>query len=152
MLAQIWIYVALWGRNLFLIFADIAPYFLFGLLVAGILKVYLPPESLTKHLGGEGMLSVFKAAALGIPLPLCSCGVLPVAISLYRHGASLPATLAFLVSTPQTGIDAIFITWGLFGGAFALAYTLAALLAGLFAGFWARLLSSPKSERKPPCT
>ncbi len=151
MVAHIWPYVALFGRNLGLILADIAPYFLFGLLVAGVLKVYLPPESLTKHLGGRGLTSIFKAAALGVPLPLCSCGVLPVAVSLYRHGASLPATLAFLVSTPQTGIDAILVTWGLFGGAFTVAYTLAALLAGLFTGLLAKFFH-PQAPKPAGCT
>ncbi len=126
-------------KSLCLLLADIGPYFLIGLFVAGLVRVYLPQEKLRVHLGGRGWQAILKAAALGLPLPLCSCGVLPVAISLYRHGASLPATLAFLVATPQTGADAILVTLGLFGPLFTLAYALAALLAGVFSGFVARL-------------
>lgn len=129
-------------KNLFLLLADIAPYFLLGLLVAGLLKVFLPQEKLSRHLGRGKFSAVLKAALLGIPLPLCSCGVLPVAVSLRRHGAGLPAVVAFLVATPQTSVDAIFITFGLFGGVFALVYPLAALVAGLMAGTLAYLLGS----------
>jgi len=131
--------VTLFIKNLCLLLADIGPYFLIGLFVAGVVRVYLPQESLRQHLGGRGLAAIFKAALLGLPLPLCSCGVLPVAISLYRHGAGLPATLAFLVATPQTGADAILITLGLFGPVFTLAYALSALLAGVFAGLMARV-------------
>ncbi len=136
----------LYLRNLFFLLADIAPYFLVGLLVAGLIKVFLPHEKLSKHLGQESLGAVFKAALLGIPLPLCSCGVLPVAVSLRRSGAGLPATMAFLVTTPQTSIDAIFITFGLFGGAFALAYPLAALIAGVSAGLLVYFFFLPHSE------
>ncbi len=131
---KITVWAGLYLKNLFLLLADIAPYFLVGLLVAGFLKVFLPQEKLSKHLGRERLTSIFKAALIGVPLPLCSCGVLPVAVSLYRHGAGLPAIVAFLVATPQTSIDAIVITFGLFGGTFALAYPLAALIAGTLAG------------------
>ncbi len=137
-------------KNLFLLLADIAPYFLLGLLVAGFLKVFLPQERLSRHLGRGSFLAVFKAALLGIPLPLCSCGVLPVAVSLRRHGAGLPAVVAFLVATPQTSVDAIFITFGLFGGAFALAYPLAALVAGLMAGTLAYFLVPRREDFEGP--
>ncbi|NPA48993.1 MAG: permease [Thermodesulfobacteria bacterium] len=130
----------LFGKNLFALLSDIAPYFLFGLLVAGFLKTFLPQEKLARHLGESRLGAIFKAALLGIPLPLCSCGVLPVAVSLHRHGAGIPAVLAFLVATPQTSADALFVTYGLFGGAFTLAYGLAALAAGLLAGILGYLL------------
>ena len=81
---------------------EMAPYLLFGFFVAGILSVLISPEKVEKHLGRNSFGSVLKASILGVPLPLCSCGVIPVATSLYRHGASLGATTAFLISTPQT--------------------------------------------------
>ncbi|AEH45302.1 permease [Thermodesulfatator indicus DSM 15286] len=127
-------WLTLYLKNLFFITADIAPYFLFGLLIAGFIKILLPKEKLSKHLGARNFGSIFKAAALGVPLPLCSCSVIPVAILLARHGAGLPAVVAFLVATPQTSIDALFITFGLFGVSFALVYALAALAAGIIAG------------------
>ncbi len=151
MLSQMLGPVTLFIKNLCLLLAEIGPYFLIGLFVAGLVRVYLPQEKLRRHLGGRGWAAVFKAAALGLPLPLCSCGVLPVAISLYRHGASLPATLAFLVATPQTGADAILITLGLFGPLFTLAYALAALLAGVFSGLMARLLFAPQAAVSSAC-
>ncbi len=108
-----------------------APYILIGLLIAGLLRVFLPEDFLVRHLGGHSLSGAFKAALLGLPLPLCSCGVLPAAVGLYRQGAGLPATFAFLVATPQTSVDAILLAYGLLGGLFALAYPLSALLAAL---------------------
>ncbi|OAG27272.1 permease [Thermodesulfatator autotrophicus] len=133
-------WIILYLKNLFYITADIAPYFLFGLLVAGIIKHFFPKDKLAKHLGAENFRAIFKAAALGVPLPLCSCSVIPVAISLAKHGAGLPAVVAFLVATPQTSIDALFITFGLFGVPFALFYALAALWAGIIAGIISYLI------------
>ncbi len=137
-------------RNFIFLLSDIAPYFLLGLLIAGLLKVFLPQERLALHLGEKRFFSILKAALIGIPLPLCSCGVLPVAVSLRRHGAGIPAVLSFLVATPQTSIDALFITYGLFGGAFALAYALAALMAGVLAGVLGYFFPSvpPESSEK----
>ncbi len=147
---MLWSLGSNFAKNFFSLLADIAPYFLFGLLIAGILKAVLPQEKLAKHLGEGRLRAIFKAALLGLPLPLCSCGVLPVAVSLHRHGAGIPAILAFLVATPQTSADALFITYGLFGGAFTLAYGLAALVAGLLAGFLGYLFLTPKNHLSSP--
>ena len=114
---------------------EMAPYLLFGFLVAGLLSVLISPEIVERHLGGRGMWPVIKASLLGVPLPLCSCGVIPVAASLRRHGASRGATTAFLLSTPQTGVDSIVVTYSLMGGLFALVRPLAAFITGL-AGGW----------------
>ncbi len=116
-----------------------APYLLLGLGVAGLLRAFLPPDFLSRHLGKRSLGSTLKAALFGIPLPLCSCGVLPTAVSLYRQGASLPATFAFLVATPQTSVDAILLAYGLLGTLFALAYPVSALLAAVLTS-WALLL------------
>lgn len=116
---------------------EMAPYLLFGFLVAGILSELISPSAVERHLGARGVGSILKAAALGIPLPLCSCGVIPVTVSIRRHGASRGATLSFLLSTPQTGVDSIMVTYSLLGWVFALVRPLVALVCGVFGGFLA---------------
>jgi hypothetical protein len=116
------------------VLCEMAPYLLFGFLVAGILSVVIPPEKVERHLGGRGFMPVFKASLFGVPLPLCSCGVIPVATSLRRHGASRGATTAFLLSTPQTGVDSIFVTYALLGPVFAVFRPIAALVTGVIGG------------------
>ena len=116
------------------VLAQMAPYLLFGFLVAGILSVLVSPETVEKHLGGKGILSVLKAAAFGVPLPLCSCGVIPVAAGLRRHGASRGATTAFLITTPETGVDSILVTWSLLGPLFAVVRPVVALVGGVLGG------------------
>lgn len=113
---------------------DMAPYLLFGFLVAGVLSVLVPASLVERHLGGRGILPSLKAAAFGVPLPLCSCGVIPVSASLRRHGASRGATTAFLLSTPQTGVDSIMVTLSLLGPVFAVFRPLAALVTGVAGG------------------
>ena len=92
---------------------EMSPYVLLGFLIAGLLHEFVPERALTRHLSGGGWKSVVKAAAIGIPLPLCSCGVLPTAVSLRRSGASKAATTSFLIATPQTGVDSIAATYSL---------------------------------------
>jgi uncharacterized membrane protein YraQ (UPF0718 family)/copper chaperone CopZ len=111
-----------------------APWLLFGFAVAGLLSVFISPVWLERHLGGQGMGPVFKASLFGVPLPLCSCGVIPVAASLRQHGASRSATSAFLLSTPQTGVDSILVTWTMLGPLFAIFRPVAALVTGLVGG------------------
>lgn len=120
---------------------DMAPYLLLGFLMAGVLSVLIPPQTVERHLGGRGLLPVFKAAALGVPLPLCSCGVIPVAASLRRHGASRAATVAFLISTPQTGADNIAVVYSLLGLTFAIFSPIVALVSGLVGGMAVSLLA-----------
>jgi len=121
-------------QALWLVTAQMAPWLLLGFLVAGLLSVYVSPRWLERHLGGKGMGPVWKASLFGVPLPLCSCGVIPVAASLRRHGASPAATTAFLLSTPQTGVDSIAVTGALMGPVFAVFRPVAALLTGIFGG------------------
>ena len=116
------------------VFGAMAPYLLFGFFVAGVLSIFLTAETVERHLGGRGLWPVLKAAFWGVPLPLCSCGVIPVATSLRRHGASRGATTAFLLSTPQTGVDSIVITYSLLGPVFAVFRPLAAFITGLLGG------------------
>jgi uncharacterized protein len=114
--------------------ADMAPYLLIGFAAAGVLSVLVSAEKIERHLGGKGLLPVLKAALFGVPLPLCSCGVIPVAASLRRHGSSRGATLSFLLSTPQTGVDSILVTYGLLGPVFAVFRPTVAFITGLIGG------------------
>ena len=116
------------------VLGQMAPYLLFGFLVAGVLSVCISPEFIQRHLGGRGIGPALKASVLGVPLPLCSCGVIPVSASFRRHGASRSATVSFLLSTPQTGVDSIAITYALLGSVFAVFRPLAALATGLLGG------------------
>ena len=92
---------------------EAAPFVLFGFLAAGLLKALIPEDFVARHLGRSTSGSVIKASLLGIPLPLCSCGVIPAAIGLRKQGASKGASAAFLISTPESGVDSIAITWAL---------------------------------------
>jgi hypothetical protein len=123
-----------------------APYLLFGFLVAGLLSVWISPAWIERHLGGRGSRSVFRAALFGVPLPLCSCGVIPVAASLRRHGAGRGATAAFLLSTPQTGVDSLLVTWGMLGPAFAIFRPIAAFVSGALCGLLVDRMRSGEPE------
>ena len=118
---------------------EMAPYLLLGFLVAGLLSVFVRAELVERHLGGRGLWQVVKASLFGVPLPLCSCGVVPVAASLRRHGAGRGATVAFLISTPQTGVDSIFVTLSLLGPVYAVYRPIAALVSGVVGGALADL-------------
>ena len=105
-----------------------------GLLIAGILNVYLPANFLNTHLGKEGFWTTVKAALIGAPMPLCSCGVIPAAIGLRRAGASKSATTAFLVSTPETGVDSVSVSYVLLGPFMAIIRPIAAICSAIVAG------------------
>lgn len=109
-------------------------YILFGLLIGGMLKMFLSPAYIAAHLGSGRFSSVFKAALLGIPIPLCSCGVLPAAASLKKQGANNGATTAFLISTPESGVDSISITWALLDPIMTIARPVSAFISAFVAG------------------
>ncbi|MBR6538613.1 MAG: permease [Bacteroides sp.] len=113
---------------------EMSPYLLLGFLVAGILHAFVPQQIYTRHLSKNNFRSVLMAALFGIPLPLCSCGVIPTAMSLRKNGASRGATVAFLISTPQTGVDSILATWSLMGAPFAIIRPFVAFITSLFGG------------------
>ncbi|MDE6378811.1 MAG: SO_0444 family Cu/Zn efflux transporter [Duncaniella sp.] len=113
---------------------EMSPYILLGFLIAGLLQVFVRPSAMSRHLSGKGAGPVVKAALFGIPLPLCSCGVLPTAVALSRRGASRGATTSFLIATPQTGVDSIAATYSLLGLPFALLRPVAALVGATFGG------------------
>ena len=113
---------------------EMAPYLLLGFLLAGVLHAFVPRRVYSTYLAGNGLRSVAAAALFGIPLPLCSCGVIPTAMSMRREGASKAATVSFLISTPQTGVDSIAATASLLGGGFAILRPVVALITALFGG------------------
>ena len=120
--------------NFWELFVLSAPWLMLGLLIAGIINVYLPKDFLNKHLGSDGLLTTIKAALIGAPMPLCSCGVIPAALGLRRAGASKSATTAFLVSTPETGIDSISVSYVLLGPFMAIIRPIAAVTSAIVAG------------------
>jgi uncharacterized membrane protein YraQ (UPF0718 family) len=122
------------GLELWQLLCEMGPWLLLGFAVAGLLSVLIDPETIERHLGGRGLVPVLKAAGVGVPLPLCSCGVIPVAASLRQHGASRGATAAFLIATPQTGVDSIAVTYSLLGPLMAVVRPLAALFSGIVGG------------------
>ena len=111
-----------------------APCLPLGFTVAGLLSVMISPRWVEHHLGDRGLGQVFKASLFGVPLPLCSCGVIPVGASLRRSGAGKGATTAFLLSTPQTGVDSVAVTYALLGPFLAVVRPVAALLTGFLGG------------------
>lgn len=111
-----------------------APYLLLGFLIAGVLHVFVPRNFYANYLSSNNKLSVLWAALLGIPLPLCSCGVIPTAIGLKNEKASKGAIASFLIATPQTGIDSILATFSLMGIGFAIIRPTAALITGICGG------------------
>ena len=120
---------ALWQLSI-----AMAPYILFGLIFAGILHELVPDSIVTKHLGKDNISSVVKSTVFGIPLPVCSCGVIPLATSIKKSGASKGATLSFLISTPITGIDSIMATYGIFGWIFTLYRAITSMIIAMVAG------------------
>ena len=127
---------------------DASVYILFGLLTGGLLKVFLSPHAVARHLGQNRFSSVFKAALLGIPIPLCSCGVLPAALSLKKQGANNGATTAFLISTPESGVDSIAITYALLDPIMTIARPIVAFFTAAFAGI-AENLANFEDSQKP---
>jgi uncharacterized membrane protein YraQ (UPF0718 family)/copper chaperone CopZ len=135
--------VAIWSTLL-----ELAPWLLFGALVSGLLHVALPKGFVRRHLRGNA--GVGKAVLLGVPMPLCSCGVIPNGIGLKKEGASDGASVAFLVSTPQTGVDSIFVSAGMLGWPFALLKVVAAVVTGLIAGWTVDLTGEGAIEEPAP--
>lgn len=115
-------------------FNEIAIYLVFGFVVAGILHVLFPERFIIKHIGQNNLRSVLKATLGGIPLPLCSCGVIPVAASLRKKGAARGSTLSFLVATPQIGVDSFLVTYSLIGWVFGVFRIVASFITALAAG------------------
>lgn len=121
-------------------------YILFGIVTAGILRAFLNPGTVALHLGRGRFASVFKAALLGIPIPLCSCGVLPAAASLKRQGANNGATTAFLISTPESGVDSMALTYALLDPVMTVARPAAAFVTATAAGLAENLVTGSETD------
>jgi uncharacterized membrane protein YraQ (UPF0718 family) len=135
-------YLSALQTNFLALSAEASPWLLLGLLIAGLMKSWVPTQILSKHLG-DGKLAILKAAIIGAPLPLCSCGVIPVATELRRSGASAPATASFLVATPETGVDSVSVSYALLGPVFAIYRPITAILSAIVTGL---LVSTIKEE------
>src|SRR5664279_622044 len=124
---------------------EMSPYLILGFVFAGILHVLFPRDKIARYLGKNNFRSVLYSSLIGIPLPLCSCGVIPTSVSLYKNGASKGSTVSFLISTPQTGADSIFATYSLLGLPMAIARPIIALATGILGGLFTNF-----TERNKP--
>lgn len=125
--------------NFVRMFIDMGFYLLIGMFFSGLLHILFSHDFISRHLGGKGFGTIFKAALIGVPLPLCSCGVMPTAVGLSKSGASKGAVTSFLISTPQTGVDSIIATYGLMGPLYAIARPLVAFVSGIVGGLIVQL-------------
>lgn len=125
---------------------EMSPYLLLGFLIAGIMHAFIPNSFYAKYLSGSSFRSVLSAAIFGVPLPLCSCGVIPTAMSLRREGASKGAVVSFLIATPQTGVDSIFATYSLMGLPFAIVRPIAALITAILGGRFVNTFDKDEKE------
>jgi len=126
-----------------------APYVLFGFFVAGLLKAFISDDFIARHMGKEGGGGLVKAALFGVPVPLCSCGVLPAAAGIRKQGASKGATTAFLISTPETGVDSIAVSWILLDPLMAVLRPLAAFVTALITGQLVRTFDPDTTDDLP---
>jgi len=126
---------------------DAAPWLLIGLVAAALIQAWVPKAWIQRSLGRGGLGSVGRAAVVGIPLPLCSCGVLPTALGLRRAGASRPATVSFLVATPEIGLDSIALSYALLGPFMAVVRPIAAFFSAIAAGVMALAVAGREERR-----
>lgn len=127
-------YIKIFLRDFVTILGEMSPYLLLGFFFAGLLYAFMPRQKIERYFSGNPFKSSVLASLFGIPLPLCSCGVIPTGTALYKNGASKGGTVSFLISTPQTGVDSILATFSLLGLPFAIIRPLAALITGITGG------------------
>ncbi len=139
-------------NELALLMNDVSFFLLAGFLLAGVLHAYFSTSVIDKYLGGKGIRSVVNAALLGVPLPLCSCGVIPAGVSLYKNGASKASAVSFLISTPQTGIDSMLVTYSMLGLPFALLRPLIAFVTGIIGGMFTNMFERSSAPVNQPST
>lgn len=128
---------------------EMSPYLLLGFLLAGLMRAFVPTHLYHRYLGRPNFRSVVNAMLLSLPVPLCSCGVIPTAMSLYRQGASKGASVSFLIATPQTGVDSIIATYSLMGLPFALMRPLVAIVTSLLGGQLVNWFDTPAAPATP---
>lgn len=144
--------IILLAENFLALFMESAPWLLLGLAVAGVMHELVPVSFLERHMGSDSLSSISKAAVIGAPLPLCSCGVIPAALGLRRSGASKPSTISFLVSTPETGVDSVSVSYALLGPLFAIIRPIAAVMSAIYAGLMVKLFDKSDVTKVPAVT
>jgi len=137
-------------KEIWTLLGDMAPYLLFGFLIAGILNTVIPKNKIYTHFSGRLFWSNVKASLFGVPLPLCSCGVIPVAAYLRKEGAGKGSTISFLSSTPTTGVDSILATYSLLGPIYAIIRPVAAFFAGIFGGTLTNIIDKTTDDNAIP--
>lgn len=128
---------------------EMSPFLLLGFLLAGLMHAFIPGQIYSRYLAKPTFSSVLYSALFGIPLPLCSCGVIPTAMSLRKEGASKGAVASFLIATPQTGVDSIIATYSLMGLPFAIARPIIAFVTALFGGQMVNMADKAPSPALP---
>ena len=128
------------------LFSEMAPFLLLGFLLAGILHVWVPNHLYVPKISKPNFKSVLWSALFGIPLPICSCGVIPTSIALRKEGASKGASVSFLISTPATGVDSILATYSLLGGPFAILRPVAAFVTAMLGGLFTNVVTKNEPE------
>lgn len=128
------------------LFSEMAPFLLLGFLLAGILHVWVPNHLYVPKISKTNFKSVLWSALFGIPLPICSCGVIPTSIALRKEGASKGASVSFLISTPATGVDSILATYSLLGGPFAILRPVAAFVTAMLGGLFTNVVTKKEPE------
>jgi uncharacterized protein len=136
-------------KETWMLAAQMSPYLILGFVIGGILHVFLPASMISRFMGKESIGSVIKATLIGVPLPLCSCGVLPVAASARKSGAGKAPTLSFIITTPVTGVDSILATIALMGAMFTGFRIAASLTLGIMAGVLAIVIPDKSSPPEP---
>lgn len=129
------------------ILSEMAPYLLLGFFFAGLLYAFIPKNKIERYFNGNSLKSSTLAALFGIPLPLCSCGVIPTGMAFFKNGASKGGTVSFLISTPQTGVDSILATFSLMGLPFAIIRPIAALVTGITGGLVTSVVTKNEEEK-----
>lgn len=148
--------IAEYLQNTLALILDAAPWLLLGLLAAGLIKAWIPEDLIQRWMGGSGLWATTKAALIGAPLPLCSCGVMPAALGLHRAGASRSSTLSFMIATPETGVDSVAVSYALLGPFMTIIRPIAAVLSAVFTGLLVALLppsvpSAPAAPQPSAC-
>lgn len=132
--------------EIYILFIEMAPYLMIGLAFVAILNIYMTKEFVKKQIGKDSIWSIFKAALFGVPLPLCSCGVIPTTVYMADSKASKGAVTSFLISTPQTGIDSIIATYGMMGPVFGIFRPISALIMGILGGLFINVTNKEKAK------
>lgn len=135
-------------RDFVAILSEMSPYLLLGFFFAGLLYAFIPKQRIEKYFSGKPLRSSVLASIFGIPLPLCSCGVIPTGTAFYKNGASKGGTVSFLISTPQTGVDSILATFSLIGLPFAIIRPLAALITGITGGLITSAITNNENDNR----